>query len=99
MFPIPLDFMVIDLLNDISMSIDISDINLFQKSSKVQPFVQFVKIFFGNRSIDPDENEIIVLLIRGFTYKGFQCQRCDCVLHRECFDRCIHPCQGRLIQV
>ena len=31
---------------------------------------------------------------RGFTYKGFQCQRCDCVVHKDCYDRCVHPCTG-----
>ncbi|CAF1385843.1 unnamed protein product [Rotaria sordida] len=30
----------------------------------------------------------------GFTYKGFQCQRCDYVVHRDCYNRCIHPCTG-----
>ena len=40
-------------------------------------------------------NQLKAFLFRGFAYKGFQCQRCDCVLHRECYDRCVHPCQGK----
>ncbi|UJR29412.1 hypothetical protein I4U23_010624 [Adineta vaga] len=34
-------------------------------------------------------------ILWGFTYKGFQCQRCDCVVHKECYDRCVHPCIGK----
>ncbi|CAF1275590.1 unnamed protein product, partial [Rotaria sordida] len=31
----------------------------------------------------------------GFTYKGFQCQQCDYVVHKDCYDRCVHPCTGQ----
>ncbi|CAF4627685.1 unnamed protein product [Rotaria sp. Silwood1] len=34
-------------------------------------------------------------ILWGFAYKGFQCQRCDCVVHKNCFDRGIHPCTGQ----
>ncbi|CAF1070431.1 unnamed protein product [Adineta steineri] len=34
-------------------------------------------------------------ILWGFTYKGFQCQRCDCVVHKDCYDRCVHPCTGK----
>ncbi|CAF3281535.1 unnamed protein product [Rotaria socialis] len=34
-------------------------------------------------------------LLWGFAYKGFQCQRCDCVVHKDCYERCKHPCTGK----
>lgn len=32
---------------------------------------------------------------RGFSYKGFQCQRCDCVVHQTCYSRFACPCKGK----
>ena len=32
---------------------------------------------------------------RGFTYQGYQCQRCDCVVHRGCYNRFACPCKGK----
>ncbi|CAF2783218.1 unnamed protein product [Rotaria sp. Silwood2] len=34
-------------------------------------------------------------LLWGFAYKGFQCQRCDCVIHKDCYDRGVHACTGK----
>ncbi|CAF5188067.1 unnamed protein product, partial [Rotaria magnacalcarata] len=31
----------------------------------------------------------------GFSYKGFQCQQCDCVVHQTCYSRFACPCQGK----
>ncbi|CAF0939028.1 unnamed protein product [Adineta ricciae] len=31
----------------------------------------------------------------GFAYQGFQCQRCDCVVHRGCYSRYACPCRGK----
>ncbi|CAF3426710.1 unnamed protein product [Rotaria sp. Silwood1] len=31
----------------------------------------------------------------GFTYRGFQCQRCDCVVHQGCYSRLACPCKGK----
>ncbi|CAF3157421.1 unnamed protein product [Rotaria socialis] len=31
----------------------------------------------------------------GFSYKGFQCQQCDCVVHQTCYSRFACPCRGK----
>ncbi len=33
--------------------------------------------------------------LRGFAYQGFQCQRCDCVVHKGCYSRYACPCKGK----
>ncbi|CAM4858651.1 unnamed protein product [Rotaria socialis] len=31
----------------------------------------------------------------GFSYQGFQCQRCHCVVHKGCYSRFACPCTGK----
>ncbi|CAF0802757.1 unnamed protein product [Adineta steineri] len=31
----------------------------------------------------------------GFAYQGYQCQRCDCVVHKGCYSRYACPCKGK----
>jgi hypothetical protein len=33
--------------------------------------------------------------LRGFAYQGFQCQRCDCVVHSKCYNGYACPCKGK----
>lgn len=36
-----------------------------------------------------------MIFYRGFAYQGYQCQRCDCVVHKNCYNRFACPCQGK----
>ncbi|CAF1321329.1 unnamed protein product [Didymodactylos carnosus] len=31
----------------------------------------------------------------GFRYQGYQCQRCDCVVHKACYNQFASPCKGK----
>ena len=56
-------------------------------------------IFFGNeKKLNEKRIEKMIFLSRGFAYKGFQCQRCDCVVHKDCCNHRVHPCTGKKYQ-
>jgi hypothetical protein len=70
--------------------------NLFLKYLNYQHSVLYVRTFFGNlRSIAKTIYLINLFFLRGFAYQGFQCQRCDCVVHKGCYNRFATPCQGK----
>ncbi|CAF1269791.1 unnamed protein product [Adineta ricciae] len=63
---------------------------------------RYQKIYkhFGHRFVakifkTPTFCSICSEILWGFTHKGFQCQRCDCVVHKDCYDHCNHPCIGK----
>ena len=74
---------------------NISATNSFRKRSKHRPSVRSVRNFSGKTS--PKRLFFLVdwLRSRGFAYQGFQCQRCDCVVHRSCYSRYACPCHGK----
>lgn len=54
--------------------------SLVKKLEMKMEKIQLIDIFFSNR---------------GFAYQGYQCQRCDCVVHKHCYNRYACPCQGK----
>lgn len=84
------------LLNDVNEFTNILVTNSFRKRSKRRRFVPFVRNFFGKKQTKIQEKKIFTFFFsRGFAYQGFQCQRCDCVVHRTCYNRYACPCNGK----
>ena len=87
--------------NAIRIFTNILDTNSWVKCSKPRRSVRSVEIFSGDcypLFVDGRRRRKIDLFLcsfRGFAYRGFQCQICDCVLHRDCYEKCTHPCPGR----
>ena len=89
-------FKVNATLNVIRMFTNTSVTSSSRKSSKHRSFVRFAVNCCGRWDVNErDGCAETFVSTRGFAYKGFQCQRCDCVIHKECYDRCVHPCNGK----
>lgn len=78
--------------------------NLYQKYLNYQHFVLYAQIFFGNKNkiffFIGEKTKLLLLLLfiyflRGFSYQGYQCQRCDCVVHKGCYKDYACPCKGK----
>ena len=41
------------------------------------------------------QHGIASMFPRGFAYQGYQCQRCDCVVHKACYSQFACPCKGK----
>jgi len=89
----------VDVLSVVNKFTNISDINLYRKFSNYQHFVLYARIFFGNQIVICSSTHLFCsfdfFFSRGFYYQGFQCQRCDCVVHKACYSKHACPCKRK----
>ncbi|CAF1201950.1 unnamed protein product [Rotaria sordida] len=74
--------------------------NIFQDGNRYAERRQQIYKHFGHKFLPkifklPTVCSVCSDFLWGFSYQGFQCQLCDCVVHKGCYNRFAFPCKGK----